>query len=57
VARAVVDDEFDWNGIARPQTPMDRTVIYEAHVKGSPSGTPTSRRRCTAPTRDSGIRR
>ncbi|EXJ52759.1 glycogen debranching protein GlgX [Microbacterium sp. MRS-1] len=30
----VVDDEFDWNGIARPQTPMDRTVIYEAHVKG-----------------------
>lgn len=31
---AVVDDAFDWNDVPRPHTPMDRTVIYEAHVKG-----------------------
>lgn len=30
----VVDDAFDWGASAKPRTPMDRTVIYEAHVKG-----------------------
>ena len=34
--RAVVPhpDHFDWGGVGRPGTPLDRTVIYEAHVKG-----------------------
>jgi glycogen operon protein len=30
----VVDGGFDWGGVRKPATPMDRTVIYEAHVKG-----------------------
>ncbi|GAB3602048.1 glycogen debranching protein GlgX [Microbacterium aureliae] len=30
----VVDGGFDWGGVAKPRTPMDRTVIYEGHVKG-----------------------
>ncbi|MGA1838424.1 glycogen debranching protein GlgX [Herbiconiux sp. 11R-BC] len=30
----VVDEEFNWNGVAKPNTPLDHTVIYEAHVKG-----------------------
>jgi glycogen operon protein len=30
----VVDGGFDWQGVPKPQTPWDRTVIYEAHVKG-----------------------
>ncbi|MDT3317236.1 glycogen debranching protein GlgX [Microbacterium sp. KSW4-11] len=30
----VVDDCFDWGGVAKPATPLDRTVVYEAHVKG-----------------------
>ena len=30
----VVDGAFDWGGVAKPATPLDRTVIYEAHVKG-----------------------
>jgi isoamylase len=30
----VVDDRFDWQGDRHPNTPFDRTVIYEAHVKG-----------------------
>jgi glycogen operon protein len=30
----VVDDAFDWNGVPKPRVPLDRTVIYEAHVKG-----------------------
>ncbi|RNE59168.1 glycogen debranching protein GlgX [Cryobacterium tepidiphilum] len=30
----VVDDTFDWQGVAKPATPLERTVIYEAHVKG-----------------------
>lgn len=30
----VVADGFDWGGVAKPRVPMDRTVIYEGHVKG-----------------------
>jgi len=30
----VVDGEFDWGDSQRPNTPLDHTVIYEAHVKG-----------------------
>ena len=30
----VVDDRFDWEDDRPPRTPMDRTVIYETHVKG-----------------------
>ena len=30
----VVDDEFDWEGDEPPETPLRRSVIYEAHVRG-----------------------
>jgi isoamylase len=30
----VVDPGFDWQGDAAPKIPYNRTVIYEAHVKG-----------------------
>jgi glycogen operon protein len=30
----VVDDHFNWGQDQRPQTPWDRTIIYEAHVRG-----------------------
>ena len=30
----VVDGEFDWAGDVSPRIPYNRTVIYEAHVKG-----------------------
>jgi glycogen operon protein len=30
----VVDDAFDWGGVPKPATPLDRTVVYEAHVRG-----------------------
>jgi glycogen operon protein len=30
----VIDTDFPWGNDAAPQTPWDRTVIYEAHVKG-----------------------
>lgn len=30
----VVDGGFDWGGVAKPAVPLDRTVIYEGHVKG-----------------------
>jgi glycogen operon protein len=30
----VIDGSFDWGGIGKPAVPMDRTVIYEGHVKG-----------------------
>ncbi|HWH26862.1 MAG TPA: glycogen debranching protein GlgX [Pseudolysinimonas sp.] len=33
--RAVVqDDDFDWGGVEKPQTRLDRAVLYEAHVIG-----------------------
>ncbi len=30
----VVDHAFEWGREARPETPWDRTVVYEAHVRG-----------------------
>jgi glycogen operon protein len=30
----VVDSTFDWEGAEAPKTPLEHTVIYEAHVKG-----------------------
>jgi glycogen operon protein len=30
----VQDGWFDWGGVQRPATPLDHTVIYEAHVTG-----------------------
>ena len=30
----VVDDRFDWEGDTSPQIPLDRTVLYEVHVRG-----------------------
>ncbi|MGQ7310083.1 glycogen debranching protein GlgX [Microbacterium arabinogalactanolyticum] len=30
----VIADGFDWGGVPKPNTPMDRTVIYEGHIKG-----------------------
>jgi isoamylase len=30
----VVDRSYDWSGDEKPKTPWERTVIYEAHVKG-----------------------
>ncbi len=30
----VIDGGFDWGGVAKPAVPMDRTVIYEGHLKG-----------------------
>ncbi|MDD9347561.1 glycogen debranching protein GlgX [Mumia sp.] len=30
----VAETAFDWSGDSAPRTPWDRTVIYEAHVRG-----------------------
>ncbi|PJJ63562.1 glycogen debranching protein GlgX [Compostimonas suwonensis] len=30
----VVDSGFDWGSSSKPQVPLDKTVVYEAHVKG-----------------------
>ncbi|MET0990428.1 MAG: glycogen debranching protein GlgX [Glaciihabitans sp.] len=30
----VQDDSFDWGTSEKPRIPLDRTVIYEAHVRG-----------------------
>jgi glycogen operon protein len=29
-----VRPDFDWGGVQKPAVPMDRTVLYEGHVKG-----------------------
>jgi len=31
---AVVDDAFDWQGVAPPRVPWEDMVVYEAHVRG-----------------------
>ncbi len=30
----VVDGGFDWGGVGKPNVPLDRTVLYEGHLKG-----------------------
>ncbi|TFD91974.1 glycogen debranching protein GlgX [Cryobacterium lactosi] len=30
----MVDGGFDWAGTVKPNTPMDHSVVYEAHVRG-----------------------
>jgi isoamylase len=30
----VIDERFDWEGVAPPRRPWNETVIYELHVKG-----------------------
>ncbi|WP_353111312.1 glycogen debranching protein GlgX [Microbacterium sp.] len=30
----VIADGFDWGGVPKPAIPLDRTVIYEGHLKG-----------------------
>lgn len=30
----VIDDSFDWKGDKPPETPIEKTIIYETHVKG-----------------------
>jgi glycogen operon protein len=30
----VIDESFDWGGVQKPRTPLDRVVVYEAHVRG-----------------------
>lgn len=31
---AVIDDSFDWKNDAPPRTPLENTIIYEAHLRG-----------------------
>lgn len=31
----VIEDGFDWGDSAKPRVPLDRTIIYEAHLKGA----------------------
>lgn len=30
----VTEDTFDWRGDKRPNTPLEKTIIYEAHLRG-----------------------
>ena len=33
-----ISDEFDWQGVTKPNIPLDRAVIYEAHARGLTRG-------------------
>ena len=33
-----VDDSFDWQGVTKPNVPLDRVIIYEAHARGLTRG-------------------
>ena len=34
----VVDGEFDWQGVAKPNIPLDELIVYEAHARGLTRG-------------------
>ncbi len=33
-----VEDNFDWQGVTKPNVPLDQAVIYEAHARGLTRG-------------------
>ena len=33
-----ISDAFDWEGIEKPNTPLEKTIIYEAHLRGLTRG-------------------
>ncbi|WP_235510927.1 glycogen debranching protein [Curtobacterium sp. Leaf261] len=35
-----VSDDFDWGGVPKPTTPLDRAVVYEANVRTLTAGNP-----------------
>ena len=36
----VVDDSFDWQGVEKPNIPLDELIVYEAHARGLTRGNP-----------------
>jgi glycogen operon protein len=36
----VVEDNFDWQGVAKPNIPLDELIVYEAHARGLTRGNP-----------------
>jgi len=34
----IIDRSFDWQGVTKPNTPMNESVIYEAHARGLTRG-------------------
>ena len=34
----IIDDSFDWNDDTFPRTPLEKSVIYEAHLRGFTGG-------------------
>ena len=36
----VVDDAFDWQGVEKPNIPLDELIVYEAHARGLTRGNP-----------------
>jgi len=34
----IVDDRFNWRGEKHPRTPLEKTVLYEAHLRGLTGG-------------------
>ena len=35
-----IEDNFDWQGVTKPNVPLDQAVIYEAHSRGLTRGNP-----------------
>jgi len=33
-----ISDDFDWQGVSKPNVPLDQTIIYEAHARGLTRG-------------------
>ena len=36
----VVEDNFDWQGVSKPNIPLDELIVYEAHARGLTRGNP-----------------
>ena len=36
----VVEDYFDWQGVSKPNIPLDELIVYEAHARGLTRGNP-----------------
>ncbi len=36
----VIEDSFDWQGVTKPNIPLDELIVYEAHARGLTRGNP-----------------
>lgn len=51
-----IEGSFDWQGVAKPNVPLDEAIIYEAHARGLTRATRLCLMSFAGPTQPSGMK-